>query len=448
MNKVFLIIRREYVTRVRKRSFIIMTILGPLLLAGLLLSVLFLNKVDTEKHKIVVVDDSHLFADKFKNSDRLTFLYLNDRVDSLRSRSKEAGYFGILHIPATDKVENLERGTVLYSESQPGFEIIESIKFTMEKEIKNEKMMAAGIDDKKLEMIKTDVEIQTRTLENKATDTDLVTYVGFGGGLLIYVFILIYGVMVMRGVMEEKTNRIVELMISSVKPFQLMMGKIVGVALVGLTQFLLWVILSKVAIPFVVASFTKDTGKEQIEQMMNPSGNPNYAAKIPSMAKIQQDERRQVKSKGEMLSDALETIPFTKIIISFIFFFLGGYLLYSALFAAIGAAVDSETDTQQFMLPVTLPLILSYIVSATVIGNPNGAVAFWFSMIPLTSPVVMMLRVPFDVPAWQVGLSITLLILGFLFTTWLAAKIYRTGILMYGKKVNYMELFKWLRYHN
>jgi len=297
-------------------------------------------------------------------------------------------------------------------------------------------------------MIKTDVEIQTRTLENKATDTDLVTYVGFGGGLLIYVFILIYGVMVMRGVMEEKTNRIVELMISSVKPFQLMMGKIVGVALVGLTQFLLWVILSKVAIPFVVASFTKDTGKEQIEQMMNPSGNPNYAAKIPSMAKIQQDERRQVKSKGEMLSDALETIPFTKIIISFIFFFLGGYLLYSALFAAIGAAVDSETDTQQFMLPVTLPLILSYIVSATVIGNPNGAVAFWFSMIPLTSPVVMMLRVPFDVPAWQVGLSITLLILGFLFTTWLAAKIYRTGILMYGKKVNYMELFKWLRYHN
>jgi len=150
MNKVFLIIRREYVTRVRKRSFIIMTILGPLLLAGLLLSVLFLNKVDTEKHKIVVVDDSHLFADKFKNSDRLTFLYLNDRVDSLRSRSKEAGYFGILHIPATDKVENLERGTVLYSESQPGFEIIESIKFTMEKEIKNEKMMAAGIDDKKL----------------------------------------------------------------------------------------------------------------------------------------------------------------------------------------------------------------------------------------------------------------------------------------------------------
>jgi ABC-2 type transport system permease protein len=448
MNKVFLIIRREYVTRVRKRSFIIMTVLGPLLLAGLLVGVLFLNKVDNEKHTIVIVDDSHLFTGKFKNTDRITFLNLQERVDSLRARSKEAGYFGVLHIPATDKVENLERGTVLYSESQPGFEMIESIKFTMEKEIKNQKMLAAGIDDKKLEMIKTDVEIQTRDLENKATNTDLVTGIGFGGGLLIYMFIFIYGVMVMRGVMEEKMSRIVEVMISSVKPFQLMMGKIIGVALVGLTQFLLWVILSTFAISFVTATFTKDKSKEQIEKIMNPTGNSPYTTKVPTIGNLQHNEDRQMKSKGEMLSDALETIPFAKIITSFIFFFLGGYLLYSALFAAIGSAVDSETDTQQFMLPVTLPLILAYIVSATIMGNPNGSVAFWFSMIPLTSPVVMMLRVPFDVPDWQIGLSITLLILGFLFTTWLAAKIYRTGILMYGKKVNYMELFKWIRYHN
>src|SRR6187431_2323067 len=258
MNKVSLIIKREYMTRVRKKSFIIMTILGPLLFAGIFASVFVLNKVDSEKHTIVVVDKSNLFKNKFKNDSKLTFLYQDENVDSLRAKSGDLGYFGVLFIPASDKIESLEKGVVLYSEAQPGFDIIEKIKFTIEKDIKSAKMLAAGVDEKKLDMIRTDVEIQTRDLENKETNTGLTTGLGFGGGLLIYLFIFIYGAMVMRGVMEEKMSRIVEVMVSSVKPFQLMLGKIIGVALVGLTQFLLWVVLSVGGVAVVSAVFLGD----------------------------------------------------------------------------------------------------------------------------------------------------------------------------------------------
>lgn len=443
MSKVGLIIKREYVTRVRKKSFIIMTILGPLLFAGIFASVFLLNKVDSERHTIVVVDNSGLFTGKFKSDEKLSFIYQQENVDSLRSKSKDLGWFGVLFIPASDKIESLEKGVVLYSEAQPGFDIIERIKFTIEKDIKNAKMAAAGIDDAKLDKIKTDVEIQTRDLENKETSTNLTTWLGFGSGLLIYMFIFIYGAMVMRGVMEEKMSRIVEVVISSVKPFQLMLGKIVGVALVGLTQFLLWIVLSSVAVTLVSSAFLKGkTQEEKIEamQQMQPGMN---AMNQPGGTHLEEG-----LSPKEKLDDAISSINFITIITSFIFYFLGGYLLYSALFAAIGSAVDSETETQQFMLPVTIPLILAYVVSATVMTNPNGSVAFWFSMIPFTSPVVMMMRIPFGVPYWQVGLSMLFLVAGFICTTWLAAKIYRTGILMYGKKVSYGELWKWIRYHN
>jgi len=440
MSKVGLIIRREYVTRVRKKSFIIMTILGPLLFAGIFASVFLLNRVDSEKHTIVVVDNSHLFTGKFKSDSKLSFIYQDENVDSLRAKSKDLGYFGVLFIPASDKIESLEKGVVLYSEAQPGFDIIEKIKFTIEKDIKNAKMVAAGIDDKKLDMIKTDVEIQTRDLENKETSTGLTTGIGFGSGLLIYMFIFIYGAMVMRGVMEEKMSRIVEVVISSVKPFQLMLGKIIGVALVGLTQFLLWVVLSTAAVTVVSSAFFSDkTEKEKIEAMQKMR---------PGMSQMNNVPQEEAISPKQKLNDAISSINFVAIISAFIFYFLGGYLLYSALFAAIGSAVDSETETQQFMLPVTIPLILAYVVSATVMTNPNGSVAFWFSMIPFTSPVVMMMRIPFGVPYWEVGLSVLFLIAGFICTTWLAAKIYRTGILMYGKKVSYGELWKWIRYHN
>jgi ABC-2 type transport system permease protein len=441
MNKIFLIIRREYLARVRKRSFIIMTILGPLLIGGIFASSFLLNKADTEKHTIVVVDDTHLFTNKFKNDQRLEFIYRNDNLDSLRARSKEMGYFGVLYIPATENLALLERSVVLYSETQPSLDILSKIKFTLEKEINAAKYIAAGIDEQKLNSIKTNVDIRTRDLQNKETSSGITTGIGFAGGLLIYMFIFIYGAMVMRGVMEEKMSRIVEVIISSVKPFQLMMGKIIGVAMVGLTQFLLWVILSKAVVLVVAEQFNANAPvKAKTEQVAKTNENAGEENQSFSM-------EQQQPSGFDLIAVILDSLNF-EILFCFIFYFLGGYLLYSALFAAVGSAVDAETDTQQFMLPVTIPLILGYIASLSVINNPTGPVAIWFSLIPLTSPIVMMVRIPFGVPYWQIGLSMGLLVLGFIFTTWFAGKIYRTGILMYGKKVSYREIAKWIRYHN
>ena len=443
MNKILLVIQREYLTLVKKKSFIVMTFLGPLLMSGIFVSAFLLDKVDTEVKKIGVIDNTHIFVNKFKDNERVKFEYLNEDVEKVRSESKNRGYFGVLVIPATENLSSLEKAVTFYSESQPGFDIISKIKFTIEKEINTQKYISAGIDESKLLAIKTDVNIQTRDLENKETSTPLTTGLGFAAGLLIYLFIFIYGAMVMRGVLEEKTSRIVEVIISSVKPFQLMMGKIVGVALVGLTQFLLWVILSSTVFFALTSSLMSGkSDKEKAEMIMKSRPGMEEAMQ-------QADEDSPIKGDKMMKLDSiLGTINFPLLIGMFIFYFLGGYLLYSALFAAIGAAVDSETDTQQFMLPVTIPLIIAYVAAATVINNPQGNVAFWFSVIPFTSPIVMMVRIPFGVPWEHIVLSMVLLIAGFIFTTWIAARIYRVGILMYGKKVTYKELWKWLRFQN
>jgi ABC-2 type transport system permease protein len=444
MNKILLVIQREYMTRVRKKSFLIMTILGPLLLGGIFVSTFLLDKVDTETKRILVVDETKGFTDKFKSNERIQFINTALSFDSARAECRRENYFGILYIPGTSTSPDiLEHAITLYSSSQPGFEVISKIKFTLEKEINTQKYIQTGIDEKKLSAIKTDVEIRTRDLDNKETSNPLTTALGFGGGLLIYLFIFIYGAMVMRGVLEEKTSRIVEVIISSVRPFQLMMGKIIGVALVGLTQFLLWVVLTTVVYAGVSSFMLKGkTDKEKIEAMMKSRPGMNTALMESG---LNEDGQGAPQAK---LSAIMETIDFPVLIGMFIFYFLGGYLLYSALFAAIGAAVDSETDTQQFMFPVTIPLILAYIVSINVINNPQGNVAFWFSIIPFTSPIVMMVRIPFGVSWPQLLLSSSLLIAGFILTTWIAAKIYRTGILMYGKKISYRELFKWLRYNS
>lgn len=436
MSKVGLIIMREYLSRVRKKSFIVMTIVGPLLMGGIFASVFLLNKVDTEVKKIVVVDESHLFEGKFKNNENVQFIYSSRSVDSLRKYSKDSLYFGVLHIPAATNLASLEKAVILYSESTPGFDLLSKIKFTLEKEINTSKYVEAGIDENKLQAIKTNVDIQTHDMENKKTFSGLYTGVGFAGGLLIYMFIFIYGAMVMRGVLEEKTSRIVEVIISSVRPFQLMLGKILGIAMVGLTQFLLWIILTFFI--FQIVTVTVAGGKSQQEQMKEMMMKQKMGG---DSAKMEMTDSVQ----GEMM-EAISSLNIPLLIGMFIFYFIGGYLLYSALFAAIGAAADSETDTQQFMLPVTIPLILGYIASTAVINNPQGNVAFWFSIIPFTSPIVMMVRLPFGVPVTDVMISVVLLIAGFLFTTWFAGKIYRTGILMYGKKVSYRELMKWLTY--
>jgi ABC-2 type transport system permease protein len=285
------------------------------------------------------------------------------------------------------------------------------------------------------------VNLKTFTLSGKENNALLTTAVGFAGGIAIYMFIFLYGVQVMRGVIEEKTNRIVEVIISSVKPFQLMMGKILGIALVGLTQFMLWIVLT-----FLISStITTYIAKEKMDaKNVAMSLNTQQANGIDKLS----DTKEMEKSAMESIMSNMDSINFPLVLTCFVIYFLGGYLLYSALFAAIGAAVDNETETQQFMLPVTIPLILSFVVAQSVITNPESQLSFWFSIIPLTSPVVMMVRVAFGVPTWQLILSISLLILGFIGTTWLAARIYRTGILLYGKKVNYKELSKWLFYKN
>lgn len=412
-------------------------------MGSVLVAMLLIDKVDTEVKTIAVIDETHIFKGKFKDNERIHFVYPGGSVDSVRNTSKADGIFGVLYIPATSNLSLLEKAVVLYSESQPGFEVISKIKFTLEKEINASKYLEAGIDEKKLDQIKTDVSIRTRDLEDKETSTPLTTGLGFASGLLIYLFIFIYGAMVMRGVMEEKTSRIVEVIISSVKPFQLMMGKIIGVALVGLTQFMLWVILTILVYGGVSAVMLHGkSDQEKVESMMKVSpGAQSQLEYADAMGNAS-------SGKTDQFMDMMGSINFPLIIGMFIFYFLGGYLLYSALFAAIGSAVDSETDTQQFMFPVTIPLIIAYIAAVSVIQNPQGNVAFWFSIIPLTSPIVMMVRIPFGVPVSHILLSMTLLIGGFIFTTWFASKIYRTGILMYGKKVGYKEIWKWIRYHN
>jgi ABC-2 type transport system permease protein len=438
MNRITLVIQREYLARVRKKSFLIMTILGPLLMGGIFASAFLLNKVDTEVKTIAVVDQTKLFKGKFRDTDRIKFVYPDETIDSAKKDGIRKGFFGVLYIPSTNNLSALEKAVTFYSESQPGFDVVSKIKFTMEKEINAYKYVEAGIDEKKLNSIKTEVSIRTRDLEDRETSTPVTTYLGFAGGLLIYLFIFIYGAMVMRGVLEEKTSRIVEVIISSVKPFQLMMGKIIGVALVGLTQFLLWVVLTGIVYNAVSSAMSNQpSDKAKIEKMMQ--------SRLGDESALSQDD---VPQTAATISQIMDSINFPLIIGVFIFYFLGGYLLYSAMFAAIGAAVDSETDTQQFMLPVTIPLIIAYIASVNVMNNPQGNVAFWFSIIPFTSPIVMMVRIPFGVPWQQVVLSMVLLVGGFIFTTWLASKIYRTGILMYGKKISYRELWKWLRYHN
>ena len=437
MNKIFLVIQREYITRVKKKSFLIMTILGPLLMGGLVIGLSLINKVDTEIKTIAIVDETRAFYSIFKDSDRIRFENIQKPLDMVKSESKSKGYFGILFIPGTSNIVGLEKAVTFYSESQPGFEVISKIKFALEKEINTQKYIDAGIDEKKMNEIKTDVRIQTRDLEDKETSTPVTTYVGFASGILIYIFILIYGTTVMRGVMEEKTNRIVEVIISSIKPFQLMMGKIVGVALVGLTQFVLWILLTMVVVTGIGSFMNlESSGKSEIESVVSNRGMQ------PMM------DAYHSEAAASQIGDIFETVQVTKIIIMFLFYFLGGYLLYSALFAAIGAAVDVETDTQQFMLPITIPLIIAYVAAISVVQNPQGNIAFWFSIIPFTSPIVMMVRLPFGVAWPELALSMALLIVGFIFTTWLAGKIYRTGILMYGKKSSYREIWKWIRYHN
>ena len=448
MNKILLIIKREYLTRVKKRSFIIMTIIGPLLMAAMFVVPVYIAQIEGETKVIGVLDQSGLFENTFQNSDNVHFIPFYGDLDSAKVFLTNENLYALLHIPSTSlSVPEIAR---LYSTKQPNMMVKGYIKEQMRKEVESRKLEASDIDPAILKSIKTSINLLTVKIDEggqeESSSTELSMAVGFIAGLLIYIFIFMYGALVMRGVIEEKTNRIVEVIVSSVKPFQLMMGKIIGVAMVGMTQFLLWVVLSLIFVSGIFSYFSDDITKYQQSQM-NMQEQIVSSGLSPETSK-ESIEMENINESIGFIFESINAIPFTEIILLFLFYFVGGYLLYGALFAAIGSAVDSETDTQQFMLPITVPLIMSIVVSQFIMYNPDGPAAFWLSIFPLTSPVIMMIRLPFGVPVLDVVLSMTLLIAGFLATTWLSARIYRTGILMYGKKINYKELWKWIKYKN
>lgn len=416
MRKIWLIIVREYLVRVRKKSFLIMTILGPLLMASLLIVPIYLANESKEKRFIAV---NQLENFELEDTELLHFTVIPEiEMDNLIKDFKESSYYALLYIK-----EN--KGT-LYSNQQISLSVINDIKRKLERVIEITNLKKAGINPQIIENAKTKVEIITKIIDDNGSSTrsnsEVSSAIGFISGILIYMFIFMYGTMVMRGVIEEKTNRIVEVIISSVKPFQLMMGKILGVALVGLTQFALWITLT--IIISTVAEFAFLDANNMANQISN-------------------SEQSIILAQMESLTGGIKLI---EIFLAFIFYFLSGYLMYSSLFAAVGSAVDAEADTQQFILPITIPLILSFILIQPIMDSPDGALAFWMSMIPFTSPVIMMVRLPFGVENWQLFLSMTILIGTFITSTWFAGRIYRTGILMYGKKASYKELWKWLKY--
>lgn len=443
MNKIILIIKREYLTRVKKKSFVIMTILGPILMASVFIIPVYIAQLKGETKVIGIIDETSLFYDKFENTENLQFVKLMTNLDIAKENIVKDGYYAILYIPKTEL--SVPESCKLYSTKQPNIVVKGYIKNVLRNEVEALKLSASGVDPGILKSIKTNINLFTIKInkggEEEASSTELSMAAGMVSAILIYFFIFMYGALVMRGVIEEKTNRIIEVIISSVKPFQLMMGKIIGVAMVGLTQFALWVIFTLIIVTTFLSFFSADISSYQSSQL-----KLQESALVPTEQSEVSLQSGEINESVVAIYESIQTINFGVLIGAFIFFFIGGYLLYGALFAAVGSAVDSETDTQQFMLPITVPLILSIVLAQFIMVNPDGPAAFWLSIFPLTSPVIMMVRIPFGVPYTDLYLSITFMILGFLGTTWLAAKIYRTGILMYGKKINYKELWKWIRY--
>ncbi|MBL7962948.1 MAG: ABC transporter permease [Flavobacteriales bacterium] len=437
MNKIGLIIRREFLTRVRKPSFLIMTLLGPLLIAGGVTLAVYLGLQESGIQNVLVIDKSHLVTKKLKETDKVKFFY--DHADWSDSTFKASPYNVMVDVNEEILVTNTIQ---LYYKELPSINTQRTIQAELEKVLEREKLRLNEVDPDTYARIKTALKMHLFDIdkEGRRSFDEVKAFIGLFFALLIYMFIFLYGVQVMRGVMEEKQNRIVEVLVSSVKPFQLMMGKITGIAMVGLLQFVLWVALTSGLATVGSAVLMKD--RFDPAEVARLQGTAEVQAELQkSPAALDQSETQQ------LIAEITAEMP--RILFCFLFYFIGGYLLYASLFAAIGAAVDTETDVQQFMLPVTLPMVLAIIISEMAMMNPDGPAVRWFSLIPLTSPVVMMIRVvmgnAFDNPL-LLATSMVLLVLTFIATTWLAGRIYRTGILMYGKKVSWKELGKWLFY--
>ncbi|WP_333694512.1 ABC transporter permease [Flavobacterium sp.] len=435
MSVLSLIIKREFIAKVRNKSFIVMTFLSPLLFVGIAVFVAFLASIKADVKRIGIHDETGLFLKEFTNDESFTYhdlttLNLNQIKDSLILES----YEGVLYIPQVDSLPDLVSKVQFISNESPSMDFIMDLEDVISQKITQSNYEKIGLDTLQLNQAQADVSIilKKSTGENTVKGlNEIKLFLGGAFGYLIMMFIVIYGNFVMRSVIEEKTNRIIEIIISSVKPFQLMLGKIIGNSLAGILQFFIWAVLGIVLFFIVTYVLGLEMGASAAAspEAMEAAQNSGFAEKLPLYL-------------NEFLS-----LPLFTLLFSFVLYFVGGYFLYSSFYAAIGSAVDNETDSQQFLLPIILPLILGvYIGFFTVLNDPHGTIATVFSIFPLTSPIVMLMRIPFGVPIWQLILSLILLYATFFGVVWLAAKIYRVGILMYGKKPTWKELYKWMKY--
>ncbi|WP_420601660.1 ABC transporter permease [Flagellimonas sp.] len=446
MGKLGLIIKREYLAKVRNKSFIVMTILSPILIVGMIVLIAYLTKVnDSEKRIISVLNESEFFQQDFQITETTSYVHFeNLSLEEAKDSTISLGYYGLLYLPNEKDMEEVAKSTYLYTQDNPNTQITQKLEGIFQKQLRQKRLGNLGVSPDQFSAIEKGFEINLATFDGEKSIkgiNEIKAFIGGAFGYAIMMFIIIYGGFVMRSVIEEKTSRIIEVIISSVKPFQLMLGKIIGTSLAGITQFTIWIISASLLLFLVTLFLGIDLGPILSETQMTP-GNINGMEQLPGPL------------DGDMMLYAKEIldIPWLLLIGSFLIYFIMGYLIYSSIYAAIGAAVDNETDTQQFIFPIILPLMLAiYIGFFSVFSNPHGPIAVGFSLFPLTSPIVMLMRLPGGigeggVPLWQLLLSIALLIGTFLGIVSLAAKIYRVGILMYGKRPTYKELFKWLRY--
>lgn len=431
MNKILLIIKREYLTRVRKKSFLLTTILVPLVIIGFYAAIIAIAVSDSsEKERVAIIDNANLFEGKVapdkdgKQSIDFTFVN-NETEESFKKKYDSLGYAAFLIVPQVDI--NKPEGIRLHSRKTLSITTKSRIDRKVNKAIEQKRLQGANIPADKYESIKSDIDVISTIDSGDGEKTGVegaARIMALALGMLIYITLLIYGSMVMRGVMEEKMNRISEVIVSSVKPFQLMLGKIIGIGAVGITQFLIWIVLITV-LTSLLPAFGPDMAKQIAD---DGSGAMNEAAKASAVAQF---------------SQGLQNLPIGLMLFSFLFYFIGGYLVYASLFAAIGSVSEDLQDAQQLMFPVMMPIILGFVILTKAMQEPSGGLAMFGSMFPLTSPIVMIGRIPFGVPVWELLASMTILILFFLFCTWLAGRIYRTGILMYGKKGSWKEMVKW-----
>ena len=434
MSILSLIIKREFISKVRNKSFIVMTFLSPLLLVALSLFVGYLaNMNKDEVTKIVIYDQSNILKSDFKNSKETVYVDLSAMpLDSAKSIAKSK-YAGLIFVPKVANLQELKDKVQYISDDSPSMKFIIETEEIIDNKLTESNLKSLKIDAVKIKQAQVNSSIKLTKFSGEDTIkgiNEMKIFIGGAFGYLIMMFIIIYGNFVMRSVIEEKTSRIIEIIISSVKPYQLMMGKIIGNSLAGILQFSIWALVGGILLFTISAFFGVQTG---VQSSIDPA----------MMHQVQNELGTTIQS---YLKEILN-LPLGTMLTCFVIYFIGGYFLYSSFYAAIGAAVDSETDSQQFLLPIIMPLVLGvYIGFFTVINDPHGTIAVVFSMIPLTSPIVMLMRIPFGVPWWQLAISITILFTTFLGVVWFASKIYRVGILMYGKKPTWKELYKWLKY--